>query len=113
MGNKTTTKKTTTAKRAAAKVAAAVDSNNETPTPATVTKPKRAKTTAAPTAAKKPAAPKRVRKKAVTMARSFTAEDIALRAYFIAEKRQRAGEYGTPESDWLEAERQLSAELAS
>ena len=45
--------------------------------------------------------------------RYFTAEDIALRAYFIAEKRQQIGQHGTPESDWLEAERQLRTESAN
>ncbi len=37
----------------------------------------------------------------------FTAEDIALRAYFIGEHRRHRGLPGTPESDWFEAERQL------
>lgn len=110
MGKKTTTKKTTTTKRAAAKAAAPVVFTNEVPVPATVTKPKRVKATK-PAAAKKPAATKTPRKKAAAMAASFTAEDISLRAYFIAEKRQQTGEHGSPEGDWLEAERQLRAEL--
>lgn len=38
---------------------------------------------------------------------SVTTEDIALRAYFIAEHRRHRGLPGNPESDWLEAERQL------
>jgi hypothetical protein len=37
-------------------------------------------------------------------------EEIALRAYFIAEKRQRDGLPGNEHLDWLEAERQLQAE---
>lgn len=104
MGNKTTTKKTTTSKRAAAKAAAPVAPAAETGVPETLTKPKRV----TKPAAKKPATPKRSRKPAV--ATSVTAEDIALRAYFIAQNRQRSGEHGTPEGDWLEAERQLASE---
>jgi hypothetical protein len=37
-------------------------------------------------------------------------EDIALRAYFIAERRQAMGWDGDETSDWVEAERQLSLE---
>jgi hypothetical protein len=37
-------------------------------------------------------------------------EDIALRAYFIAEKRHREGLPGDEHQDWIEAERQLQAE---
>jgi hypothetical protein len=40
----------------------------------------------------------------------FTQDDIALRAYFIAEKRQKDGLQGDAHSDWIEAERQLRAE---
>lgn len=63
-------------------------------------------------AAKKPAkkAPARKtqvaeRPKAVTV--SVTAEAIALQAYYIGERRRHLGLRGNPESDWLEAERQL------
>ncbi len=115
MGKKTTTKKTTTTKRAAAKIAAPVVFTNQVPAPATVTKPKRAKATK-PAAAKKAAAPKTTKttrtRKPAAIAAGFTMEDIGLRAYFIAEKRQQCGQHGTPEGDWLEAERQLRAELA-
>ncbi|MBU3664746.1 MAG: DUF2934 domain-containing protein [Chthoniobacterales bacterium] len=38
---------------------------------------------------------------------SVTNHDIAVRAYFIAEKRRELGLPGDAESDWLEAERQL------
>jgi hypothetical protein len=38
---------------------------------------------------------------------SVTAEDISVRAYFIGERRRHLGLPGDPESDWLEAERQL------
>ncbi len=37
-------------------------------------------------------------------------EDIALRAYFISEKRRNAGIAGDSHQDWLEAERQIFAE---
>jgi Protein of unknown function (DUF2934) len=39
-------------------------------------------------------------------------EAIRLRAYFIAEERIRLGRPGDEHSDWLEARRQLMAELA-
>jgi hypothetical protein len=38
-------------------------------------------------------------------------DDIALRAYFIAEKRRAEGRHAEPHEDWIEAERQLRAEL--
>lgn len=37
-------------------------------------------------------------------------EDLALRAYFLAEKRQKLGLPGDALADWIEAERQLAAE---
>jgi hypothetical protein len=40
----------------------------------------------------------------------FPESEVALRAYFIAEKRQNAGLPGNPHLDWIEAERQLAAE---
>lgn len=40
----------------------------------------------------------------------ITAEQIALRAYYLAEKRQKKGLPGNPNSDWLEAEAQLQTE---
>lgn len=40
----------------------------------------------------------------------LSAEDIAVRAYFIGENRQALGLEGDSESDWLEAERQLTSE---
>jgi len=65
-----------------------------------------------------PAAPKTVKavaKKPVKKASpakkpAYTPDDVALRAYFIAEKRQKAGLPGDSTSDWVEAERQLLAE---
>ncbi len=40
----------------------------------------------------------------------ITAEQIALRAYYLAEKRQKKGVPGNANSDWLEAEAQLQTE---
>lgn len=40
----------------------------------------------------------------------YTQDDVALRAYFIAEKRQALGLPGDAHSDWVEAERQLDEE---
>jgi hypothetical protein len=56
--------------------------------------------------AKKKPAKKAAKKKTVT----FTSEDVALRAYFIAEHRHRHGLHGDSHSDWIEAERQLKKE---
>ena len=39
-------------------------------------------------------------------------DDIALRAYFIAEKRRAIGHWGDETGDWVEAERQLRKEAA-
>ena len=64
--------------------------------------------TAAKSTATKPAAAK---PKRVTVAKpTFTQDDIALRAYFISEKRHKAGLPGDAKHDWIEAERQLLAE---
>lgn len=81
-----------------------------------------------PTAAKKPAArqPAAVRERAsaATPARvvtrrtggksevigligSVTSEEIALRAYYLAERRRHIGLSSDPEADWLQAEREL------
>lgn len=69
---------------------------------------------AAPVApvAKAPAAkaPAVKAKKAKVEKTAYTQDDIALRAYFIAEKRHREGIHGDSHSDWIEAERQLLAE---
>ena len=54
-------------------------------------------------AAKKPAAPKKA-------ATKYTEDDVALRAYFISEKRQHLGLPGDSHADWVEAERQLAEE---
>lgn len=50
------------------------------------------------------------RKKAAKV--SISGEDIAMRAYFIAERRHKMGWPGDSTSDWVEAESQLKAEAA-
>lgn len=56
--------------------------------------------------AKKSATKSSSRKKSIRP----TNEDIALRAYFIAERRQALGWPGDSTGDWVEAERQLLEE---
>ncbi len=71
---------------------------------------------AAPVApAPTPAAPKKTTAKAKTSkpaadGNSIPNDDIALRAYFIAEKRRLQGLPGDESQDWLEAERQIASE---
>ncbi|RYD85535.1 MAG: DUF2934 domain-containing protein [Verrucomicrobiaceae bacterium] len=43
----------------------------------------------------------------------FTQEDIALRAYFLSEKRRTSGAPADPHQDWLDAERELTNESTS
>lgn len=120
MGKTTTTTTKKTAAKRAVKPAATVDgATTETPLPAIVDKPApKAKRVRKPalTKARKPAAIKRTTTTATKTSRksksaatkpAYTNEDVALRAYFIAQKRQQLGHFGSPESDWLEAERQL------
>lgn len=38
---------------------------------------------------------------------SVTTEEIALKAYYLAERRRHLGLPGDPEADWLQAEREL------
>jgi hypothetical protein len=68
-------------------------------------------------AAKAPSAPARVQVKAApvtkTSAPKITPADIALRAYFISEKRQKLGLPGDSTSDWIAAEREIKAEAAA
>lgn len=40
-------------------------------------------------------------------------EEIALRAYFLSEKRWKEGKQGEQHDDWLEAVRQLSEEKSA
>lgn len=55
----------------------------------------------------------KTKRAAPAKARVITSDDIALRAYFISEKRRTAGLPGDEHHDWLEAERQLVAESKS
>jgi hypothetical protein len=57
------------------------------------------------TAVRKPAGQKRKAKAEVTD------EAIRVRAYFISQERMRLAIPGDPKSDWIEARRQLLAEL--
>jgi hypothetical protein len=56
---------------------------------------------------KKSPARKRARKAPVI---EISRDDIALRAYYLAERRHRLGHPGDETSDWIEAERQLREE---
>ncbi len=60
------------------------------------------------TAKPKPAA--KATKPKVPKPPAYTQDDIALRAYFISEKRRAHGLPGNEDHDWVEAERQLAAE---
>lgn len=62
------------------------------------------KSTGARTKAKAAEAPQR---------RAPSDDEIRLRAYFIAERRVQMGIPGSEHDDWLEAKRQLEAELGS
>jgi hypothetical protein len=65
-----------------------------------------------PAPAKVKAAKPEKAKPAAKPAPVITNDDISLRAYFIAERRQAMGWPGDSSSDWVEAERQLKAEAA-
>ena len=73
-------------------------------------RPAKAKKAVAP---KKPALEKVETKTAPVPARAFdpTSEQIEMRAYFISERRRRFDLPGDANSDWLEAKRQLLAEI--
>ena len=73
------------------------------PTKTTTTK-NAADSTAGKTAPRKPAAPRRKKQE------GHKQDDVALRAYFLAEKRLKLGLPGDPLADWIEAERQLLVE---
>ena len=61
----------------------------------------------------KPKAPARKRLGAPrVVAPAFTDSDVALRAYFLSEKRRMQGLPGDERQDWIEAERQLQSENA-
>lgn len=83
------------------------------PTPAA---PKAKKTAAKKAPAKKkskPAAEEPVVETVVIEEIVISNDDIALRAYFIAQDRQARGQWGDETGDWVEAERQLRAEAAA
>jgi len=65
-----------------------------------------------PVAAPKPKAEKAPKAEKPAPVITITFEDISLRAYFIAEHRQKHGLPGDSTGDWVEAERQLVAEAA-
>lgn len=89
-------KKITTSTKPAAQIkAAAKPSVKKQPAKATLAAAKPTKAAAKPAAAKAPA---------------FTQDDIALRAYYIGEKRRHLRLPGDESHDWIEAERQLLAE---
>jgi len=71
-----------------------------------------AKKAAKPAAKKKPAVAKAkpVAKTAKSAVPAYTQDDVALRAYFIAERRRAEGRPGDEHGDWIEAERQLAQE---
>ena len=108
-----TTKPTVAATPAPAKPPAAAPAKpvtaapEKSPAKAAVKKKPTAKAVKAPVGKKaKPASKKSVKPAAA----AYTREDVALRAYFIAEKRFAQGLPGSEHQDWLEAERQLAAE---
>jgi len=78
------------------------------------------KTTAPAKKATKPAAKKKTAtakakpgaKVTQPKASAYTQDDVALRAYFIAEKRRNHGLPGDEHGDWVEAVRQLAEESA-
>lgn len=47
----------------------------------------------------------------VQTGRPYNQDDIALRAYFISQRRQAAGFPPAPHQDWLDAENELQAEM--
>lgn len=98
MGKKTTSTKPGAPARRAAKTKPAAEK-------VIVSAPETAKPKAA--AAKTKAAQPRAGKL------KYSQDDVALRAYFIAERRQAAGLPGDAHQDWIEAERQLVAEASA
>jgi hypothetical protein len=85
-----------------------------------VTRPQR--TASSATSSKKPAQPKTVSKSAGNSATGKgksqkkmlaqpSSEQVALRAYFIGERRRTLGIHGDETSDWVAAERELIEEL--
>ena len=54
-----------------------------------------------------PAAPKPKKNKVIRI----SSEEVALRAYFIGERRRSLGTAGDETSDWVQAEHELNQEL--
>lgn len=100
---------TKTVKKPAVAAAQPAVANDATPAAQSSKEPVAAKTATPKKTAAKTATPKKA--KAAEKVVRPSADDVALRAYFIAEKRQREGQPGDSTSDWVEAERQLMAEL--
>jgi len=71
-----------------------------------------AKAKKAATGAKKAARRNASTKTSADLGPQPTDEEIRIRAYFIAERRHRLALPGDADSDWLEAKRQLLAEIA-
>lgn len=61
----------------------------------------------APQSKKTPVTKNKSSSKSVVKKRIPSEEQIAVRAYFISEQRQREGGEGNHLTDWMEAERQL------
>jgi hypothetical protein len=71
----------------------------------------RTKSAEAPVRATKSKSEAPVQERPTTAIRpAVPAELVALRAYFISERRRADGVEGDPLTDWLEAERQIAAE---
>jgi hypothetical protein len=62
--------------------------------------------------AKKTATPSAGRQK-TSKVNQISKEEVARRAYFISERRRSLGMEGDEESDWVQAERELSEERLS
>jgi hypothetical protein len=127
MGKKDITSKDTTAPRRAVKSTPKGKTNGSNPVAEALTesigsaapskrRPRQVALTSLPVA--EPPAPRRratAQKKLGAprvAASSFTASDVALRAYFLSEKRRMNGLPGDEHQDWIEAERQLREENA-
>ncbi|HYR58789.1 MAG TPA: DUF2934 domain-containing protein [Chthoniobacteraceae bacterium] len=112
MGKKTSTTKPAAPARRAAKVKPAAEKVAVPEPPAAVANGSEPKSVSQPKAAPRPKAAAKAAKPAArrTKKPAYTQDDVALRAYYISERRQTAGVTGDAHADWLEAERQLASE---
>lgn len=94
-----------------AKAPSKKEGKKKEPTPAPAPAPTPAPTPASVKTSKSAKAPKAAKTLDKAQEIVIPLEDISLRAYFIAERRQKMGWPGDSASDWLEAETQLKAEL--